>query len=134
VKIQFWLPMIALSSSLGCGSLDMCGNEVKARVSSPDGSREAVVFQRDCGATTGFSTQVSVLNRGEPFRESSSLWHATEFGNALVLGEHGASEARLRWNGNRELTILVNPQAKVHQVAPQVRDVTLHLERAASVQ
>jgi hypothetical protein len=31
---------------------------------SPDGRRDAVMFQRDCGATTGFSTQISILDTG----------------------------------------------------------------------
>jgi hypothetical protein len=38
-----------------------CGNEVLSQARSPDGLYEAVVFQRDCGAATGFSTQVSVI-------------------------------------------------------------------------
>jgi hypothetical protein len=39
----------------------MCGNYVVAEKISPDGRRKVVVFQRDCGATTGFSTQVSLF-------------------------------------------------------------------------
>jgi hypothetical protein len=41
----------------GC---DLCGNDVLARYRAPDTSVEVVVFQRDCGATTGFSTQASI--------------------------------------------------------------------------
>ncbi len=37
-----------------------CGNEILKEVRSPTGKMKGVVFQRDCGATTGFSTQVSV--------------------------------------------------------------------------
>ena len=44
---------------------DSCGNDVLADVPSPSGERRAVVFQRDCGATTGFSVQVSILRRGK---------------------------------------------------------------------
>ncbi len=43
---------------------DMCGNEVKQTVASPSGKLAAVVFSRDCGATTGFSTQVSIIPLG----------------------------------------------------------------------
>src|SRR5687767_10343542 len=42
----------------GC---DMCGNDIQLTVVSPDRKLKAVVFERSCGATTGFSTQVSVL-------------------------------------------------------------------------
>jgi hypothetical protein len=47
----------------GCG--DMCGNDPLQAQASPSGRREAIVFLRGCGATTGFSTQVSVLKKGE---------------------------------------------------------------------
>lgn len=40
---------------------DMCGNDIWAEYPSPNGQLKAVVFQRDCGATTGFSTQVTIL-------------------------------------------------------------------------
>jgi hypothetical protein len=44
---------------------DMCGVTPHKRVVSPDGELEAVIYQFDCGATTGFSTQVSILETGE---------------------------------------------------------------------
>jgi hypothetical protein len=44
----------------GCGDAG-CGNAVLQDLPSPEGRRHAVVFTRDCGATTAFSTQVSVL-------------------------------------------------------------------------
>ncbi len=34
-------------------------------MSSPDGSRDAVAFIRDCGATTDYSSQVALLRSGE---------------------------------------------------------------------
>lgn len=40
---------------------DMCGNYVHKEYLSPGNSHKAVVFQRDCGATAGFSTQISII-------------------------------------------------------------------------
>jgi hypothetical protein len=48
-----WLVISALE--------DLCGNDPISETPSPNGQMKVVVFQRDCGATTGFSTQVSVL-------------------------------------------------------------------------
>jgi len=50
---------------------DPCGNTIVEALPSPDGSHKAVVFVRNCGATTDFSTQMSVLRgdsgtRGHP--------------------------------------------------------------------
>jgi hypothetical protein len=40
---------------------DLCGNTIVATELSPDRKLKAVLFERNCGATTGFSSQVSVL-------------------------------------------------------------------------
>ena len=44
------------------GCADLCGNELLHSVRSPNGKFTAVVFVRDCGATTVFSTQVSIVS------------------------------------------------------------------------
>jgi hypothetical protein len=49
-----------------------CANEVLSQTVSPDAKMKAVVFQRDCGATTGFSTQVSII-------QNSSLLSKTDY-------------------------------------------------------
>src|SRR5438093_11939630 len=58
-----------------------CVNTVLQDVPSPDGRRHLVVFARDCGATTDFSTQVSILTR---------VRDATGGGNVFIADtDHG---------------------------------------------
>ena len=40
---------------------DLCSNSIFSEAASPSGVYRVVIFDRGCGATTGFSTQVSVL-------------------------------------------------------------------------
>ena len=47
------------------GCSDICNNTVVDQNIAPGGEYRAVVFQRDCGATTGFSTQISISERNE---------------------------------------------------------------------
>ncbi|RUT28025.1 hypothetical protein EJP77_18590 [Paenibacillus zeisoli] len=49
----------------------MCGNQVISREAQPDGNKEFVVFKRDCGATTGYSYQLSLIQKGEPIDNSA---------------------------------------------------------------
>lgn len=50
---------------------------------SPNAEKKAVVFVRSCGATTGFSTHVSILDRAAGL--------TNEPGNVLVVDDnHGA--------------------------------------------
>ena len=51
-------------AAAACTSSGLCGNAEQTRVASPNGAWDAVVFVRDCGATTGFSSQVSLVPNG----------------------------------------------------------------------
>ena len=86
----FWLFMGATEN--------MCGNEIFKEVSSPDFEFKAVIFQRDCGATTGFSTQVSVM----PIAEALP----NEGGNVLIIDGHPSdTQLEISWLSNNELNI-----------------------------
>jgi hypothetical protein len=54
---------VALQVLMFAAFSDLCGNDVWTEYPSPNGEYRAVIFQRDCGATTGFSTQVTILQR-----------------------------------------------------------------------
>lgn len=90
---------------VGCGAERGCANEVSVRVPSPSRSVDAVVFMRDCGATTGFSTQLSVVPaRGQP----------VDGGNTLVL--EGRVPLRLKWRSDTQLVVSGIGSARVfHQ-------------------
>ena len=79
---------------LGCGA--ECENEQIAVSPSPSGSTRAVVFNRSCGATVGFNTQVSVLRGKSP--------PPNEPGNTLIL--EGQVPLRLLWKSESELTVV----------------------------
>jgi hypothetical protein len=93
MKPQLLVPLLVAVVLAGCS--DMCGNEISQSVTSPSGSLKAVVFSRDCGATTGFSTQVSMLP------ETKSL--PNEAGNVLVL--NSTVPIVLQWQTDAALTI-----------------------------
>ncbi|HEX8473905.1 MAG TPA: hypothetical protein VF666_07715 [Pyrinomonadaceae bacterium] len=73
------LPLV----SVACLDLsDGCGNELLGEAQAPGGKWKAVVFQRDCGATTSYSTQISILRIDE--------WLVNEGGNVFVVDtNHG---------------------------------------------
>jgi hypothetical protein len=77
----------------------MCENEVVADVSAPSGAARAVVFHRDCGATTKTSTQVSILQGRAALPEDG--------GNVYVADREGggAPSVEVRWAGDEALVI-----------------------------
>ena len=76
-----------LALALVLSGCDLCGNEVARTVLSPSGKMKAVVFNRNCGATTGFNTQVSILP------VSSAL--PDDGGNTLILD--GTVPLKVEW-------------------------------------
>lgn len=107
---------------------DLCGNTVLATVPSPDGTLQAIVFERDCGATTGFSTQVSIVKEGARLSNGP--------GNAFVADDdHGAASAArgrgpdvtAEWRGTDTLVVQYDGRARVFHAAPRVRGITVRV-------
>jgi len=131
-----YLWLLALVLTAGCGETGLCVNTEIRRLASPDGRLEAVLFERNCGATTGFSSQVSILAAGAALDPVG--------GNALVIdADHGAApteawggpEVEMRWVGPRTLRLRHHPAARVFHEGDRiagvsiVRDASPHLNR-----
>jgi hypothetical protein len=77
---------------------DLCGNDVFSELWSPNKEYKAVIFQRNCGATTDFNTQISII------QSSDAL--GNDGGNVLIIKGHPQDVSPvLLWNSNNELTI-----------------------------
>jgi len=113
------LPLLAMPLLGACS--DMCGNAVVRVATSPDGRFDAVLFQRDCGATTGFSTQISVLRRGDrPSGTGNAFIADTDHGRARG-GPWGGPWAGMRWLGPDRLLVRYARHARIfRQSQPKV--------------
>lgn len=77
---------------------DGCGHTLYAELASPDNRYKAIVFERSCGATTDFSTQISILPMTETLPNES--------GNIFVIAGHpDVHRVKLKWLSNTEIFI-----------------------------
>lgn len=106
---------VALVVLSGC---DPCGNDIIQSVASPSGHLKAVVFTRDCGATTGFSTQVSVLSASDDLPNAG--------GNTLVLD--GQVPVHVQWVSESALRLRVTGSTKVYEQRSVVGGVSVSYE------
>lgn len=106
----------AFFSGLG----DLCANEMLADVPSPSGQRHAVVFLRDCGATDGFSTQVSVLRRGERLRNTSGNAFTADTGHPSA-----PSAVTVTWESENVLQLTYDPYVRTFKKETSVAGVKL---------
>ena len=95
----------------GCLQTD-CVNEVSREVVSPDGKMKIVVFSRDCGATTGFNTQATVLGANERLPDSP--------GNAFIFDD---CEANVSWQSDSSVLVVFDRDVRVSKKEVSVRGI-----------
>lgn len=120
---------ILLLASTGCS--DTCENSVAARVVSPDGQREAVMFQRDCGATTGYSTQISVLDNGETPAGGGNAFRADDNHGVAAVGEWQGPWADMRWVAPDRLLIRYASKSRIFEQAAEVNGIVINYQQIA---
>jgi hypothetical protein len=101
---------------------DMCGNNISKEINSPDKKLKAVIFIRDCGATTGFSSQLSIIDFSDKLENES--------GNVLIIsdkeyGENGNADLNAEWNGVNELIIYFNLKAITFKKETEIDDIKI---------
>ena len=64
----------------------MCANTVITSSTSPNEKLKVVLFERSCGATTGFSSQISLLESGEDLsNEPGNIYIAEGYPDGYTL-------------------------------------------------
>lgn len=104
---------VALYVLLG-GCSDMCRDTLVARAPSPDSQHDAVLFQRDCGATTGFSTQISILNAGDRSSGAGNAFRADDDHGAARAGDWGGPWAEMKWLSANHLLIRYAARSRLY--------------------
>ena len=116
-------------STLAYLFFSMCGNDPVAEFVSPDAGAKLVVFQRDCGATTGFSTHASLLNSdARPPTSSGNLFVADTDHGIAPSGPGGGLELRVRWEGPRRLLLQHHVKARVFKAERHLDGVEVRYE------
>lgn len=102
----------------------MCGNDFIEAIPSPDGSKKVVVFQRDCGATTGLSTQASLLSRSEALSNNSgNIFTSDANHGAASSGRGGGPELRVVWRSPSTAAISYHPAVRIFKAESDVDGV-----------
>jgi hypothetical protein len=103
---------------------DMCGNQVLKEYPSPSGKLKAVVFERDCGATTGFSTQVSIIQAGSVLEnEGANLFSADTDHDRAPSGVGGGPEIKFRWLTDSSAELQHHSLVRIFRAETKVKGV-----------
>lgn len=106
------LVVVVLLAPLAACS-DGCDNQVVSRKGAPGGRLSAVMFERSCGATTGFTTQISLLRPGEVPAGKGEVFIADDNHGAAIAGRWGGPWAGTEWLGPDRLLIRHAGKARI---------------------
>lgn len=126
LRFSFAAVAIVLAISVGASCRgDVCGNEIVAEFPSPDGERRVVVFERDCGATTGFSTQASLLPVDEALPNDGGNVFAADTGHGSApSGPGGGPELRVEWESADQVLVSHHLKARIFKAEERFSGVT----------
>ena len=119
------LQVAAVAATLLAGCNDGCNNDVVSEVKSPDGARKAVLFQRDCGASTGYSTQISILDRDSVPSAAGNVFIADARHGTAEATKWGGPWADAHWLSSDRLVIRYDQRARVFKAANRQFSVTV---------
>lgn len=110
--------LLLILALAACSFINPCENKILERISAPKDPWEAVVFERDCGATTSTSIQVSILPLG---------WHLPNNGGNVFIAdripESTNAQVHVDWLSNRHMEVTYPAGSRVFKSEAQVKHV-----------
>ena len=111
------------------GCSDACQNSTVSTAAAPASDLKAVLFQRDCGATTGFSSQVSVTGADEAPAGGGNVFVADTDHGVAEAASWGGPWVEARWLSPQQLLIRYDAKARVFTQNASVSGVTVAYEK-----
>ncbi len=126
------VPLCLLVLCMGCG--DLCGNDLFKELPSPSQSLKAVVFRRNCGATTSFVTHVSIEGiNGKSPSAGGNIFVADHDHGAVRTGPDGLVPLQVHWESDGRLVIAYPPKTRIFAQETTYRGVSIkYVELAAT--
>ena len=114
-RLQGWLaPLMLVMVIVSTGCVSLCENTGINQYLSPEGKWKAIVFRRNCGALSWWTTEVSIVSASDGVPKGDIGNVATVMDNresgSFVSNSAGVIELRIRWLSDR--TILVSAPRK----------------------
>jgi len=91
---------------------------------SPDGQSIASIFRRDCGATTGLVTGVSMRSGG---------WHLVPRRSDEVIVIDGEERVDTKWQSDQELEIIIPSAASVFSRKHSWNDIKIVFSKTSAI-
>ena len=108
----------------GCSEIT-CSNRTVKTIESPDGKHRAILFMRECGATTDYTTQISVVNSSSPFQNVGNAFIADTYDPDAKRGNWGGPWAEIAWASSKRLIVTYDGRSRVFRRKASVDGVEI---------
>jgi hypothetical protein len=108
------------------GCADGCENTPIQTVAAPSGHQKAVLFERNCGATTDFTTQISLVEGGAKASGKGNVFIAD---GGLKAASWGGPWAEVSWLSPGRLLVKYDASARVFEQHENVDGVRISFEK-----
>lgn len=116
---------VTLLISTWVAGCSLCDNRAVRSLQSPDDNRSAVMFMRECGATTDFTTQVSVLSPWWPYYAIGNAFVADADQGKAERASWGGPWADISWQSSTHLVITYDARSRVFKKKTEVRGIRI---------
>lgn len=121
-------PIVIICGFLLSGCNDACQNQIVSETRSSDSQYSAVVFQRDCGATSAFTTQISILPPGEKPEGTGNVFVADDDHGTAPAGSWGGPWVSVKWLDSNHLQVTYAEGSRVFDQTENVGGVTVSFD------
>ncbi len=104
----------------------MCSNTEISSTPIPGANYKVVVFERDCGATSDFSTQASIIKvTAKLGNESGNIFAADCDHGAAPAGPGGGPELRVKVVGPNVIELAHHPRIRIFDAQTKYKDFNI---------
>ncbi|RZF59061.1 hypothetical protein EWE75_23835 [Sphingomonas populi] len=116
--------LATILGAMSACSLNECANDTLASVQSPNGEQAAVLFERNCGATTAASIHLAIMPVGEMPNGK---------GNALIFSKMTADilSYQLHWIDGGHVHVSLPKGAEIYLRQQSVGAATIEVVRGS---
>ncbi|HEY7236309.1 MAG TPA: hypothetical protein VH539_19265 [Gemmatimonadaceae bacterium] len=122
-RLTLVVGIVASLTAAGCDA--GCENSILQDIASPDGHRHAIIFERSCGATTDFSTQVSIVPTVRDVNGAGNVFVADTDHERAASDAGGGPAVSARWIDGSTLEIRYDSAARIFRYERRYDDTEI---------
>ena len=104
----------------------MCKNRIIKQISLPSLNKKVIIFERNCGATTSFNTQVSIIGLNEALaNKSGNIFIADTNHGKAPSSQNGELEIKVKTISKNHIKIFYSAKARSFKKEHRFKDILI---------